>query len=379
MIPLKTDCRQFRGDVPCTPHKLYGVHCVDEKGNDCPHYDRTEGRVLIIKLGALGDVIRTTPLLHKLKEVRPRARMFWLTHTPEILPSVVDEPMGFTLKNIVALRSMQFDLLINLDKDREACALASQIAAAEKRGFLLVNGIIAPATPEAEGKFLTGIFDDLNKANTKSYPEEIFEICGFRFNGERYILDRFDSDTRPWKINRKKKVVGLNTGCGDRWTSRLWDERNWIALARALKKKGHEVILLGGEQEHRKNLKLARASGAKYFGHFPLTQFINLVDQCDLVVTAVTMAMHITIGLGKKIVLFNNIFNRHEFELYGLGEILEPEKPCQCFFLPVCQNPNYRCMDHLKPEHVLEACERHLADVPSRTAHPPAHRGKSES
>ena len=36
----------------------------------------------------------------------------------------------------------------------------------------------------------------------------------------------------------------------------------------------------------------------------------------DLVVTAVTMAMHIALGLGKKLVLFNNIFNPHEFELY---------------------------------------------------------------
>ncbi len=60
--------------------------------------------------------------------------------------------------------------------------------------------------------------------------------------------------------------------------------------------------------------------------------FINLVSNMDLVVTAVTMAMHITLGLEKKIVLFNNIFNKNEFELYGLGEIIEPENKCTCFF-----------------------------------------------
>jgi heptosyltransferase-2 len=359
VIPLKTDCRFFRGDVPCKPHKSFGVHCVDESGKTCQHYDRVTSQILIIKLGAIGDVIRTTPLLLKIKATYPAAKIWWLTLTPEILPSTVDEPLAFSLKNVVALRSMHFDIVYNLDKDREACALAEQISASAKRGFRLQKGIISAADSAAEGKYLTGIFDDLSNANTKSYPQEIFEICGFIFSGEKYVLDR-PKETTAWKINRRRKVVGLNTGCGGRWTSRLWDDQNWITLARTLKKKGYEVVLLGGEQEDRKNKRLARSSKAKYFGHFPLPQFIDLVDHCDLVVTSVTMAMHITIGLGKKIVLFNNIFNKNEFELYGLGTILEPEKPCRCYFQPTCTNADYRCMQYLLVKRVVEACEQLL-------------------
>ncbi|MDP2883968.1 MAG: glycosyltransferase family 9 protein [Ignavibacteria bacterium] len=360
MITLKTDCRFFRGDVPCKPHKRFGVHCMDEAGKVCPHYDPTNKNILIIKLGAIGDVIRTTPLLHKLKATHPSAKIWWLTLTPEILPSIVDEPLGFSLKNIVSLRSLHFDLLYNLDKDREACALAEQISATTKKGFRLKDGLISPIDAAAETKYLTGVFDDLSQANTRSYPQEIFEICGFSFGGERYILDRPEKPTTAWKVNKRKRVVGLNTGCGGRWTSRLWDDKNWISLARTLKKKGYEVVLLGGEQEYSKNQKMARATKAKYFGHFPLQQFIELVDQCDLVVTGVTMAMHITIGLGKKIVLFNNIFNKHEFELYGLGTIVEPDKPCRCYYQPSCTNAQYRCMEHVPVKRVVDACERLL-------------------
>jgi hypothetical protein len=79
VIQLKTDCRSFRGDIPCKPHKQSGVHCVDSDGQTCPYYDRVEEKILIIKLGAVGDVIRTTPLLYKLKEEYPRAKIFWLT------------------------------------------------------------------------------------------------------------------------------------------------------------------------------------------------------------------------------------------------------------------------------------------------------------
>jgi heptosyltransferase-2 len=178
-------------------------------------------------------------------------------------------------------------------------------------------------------------------------------VCGLSFNGERYILDSFSAAGYRWKLPRKKVIVGLNTGCGGRWTARLWADKNWISLARRLRKAGYVPLLLGGSQEHEKNKRLAKASGALYLGHFPLQQFINLVDQCTLVVTAVTMAMHITIGLNKKIVLFNNIFNRHEFELYGLGEILEPDFDCTCFYSPVCVN---NCMQYITVDRVFKTC-----------------------
>jgi heptosyltransferase-2 len=130
-----------------------------------------------------------------------------------------------------------------------------------------------------------------------------------------------------------------------------------VALARQLKKAGAVPLLLGGEQEHAKNRRIAERSGARYLGHFPLRQFINLVDQCDCIVTAVTMAMHIAIGLRKPLVLFNNTFNRHEFELYGRGEILEPAFDCSCYYSPVCPN---NCMQYISVDTVLASCRRQL-------------------
>jgi heptosyltransferase-2 len=330
---------------------------VEESGSTCQFYDPIDKDILIIKLGALGDVIRTTPLLHRLKKEYPRARISWITHSPEILPrSTVDRPLAWNVENLMVLRSMLFDIIINLDKDPEACALCDQSSATTKHGFILKNGVPAPVDRAAEHKLLTGVFDDFSKANTKSYPQEIFEICGFTFDGEPYILDRPTPSTK-WNLSKRKPVIGLNTGCGGRWISRLWADKNWIALSKLLKKRGFEVVLLGGEQEHTKNKRLARAAQVKYFGTYPLEQFIDLVDHCDLVVTSVTMAMHITIGLGKKIVLINNIFNRHEFELYDFGAIVEPERPCQCYYEPTCSNPEYRCMEYLQVSQVFDACQ----------------------
>ena len=354
---LKTDCRFFRGDVPCKPHKQHGVHCVDEQGAACSHYDQLTSRILIIKLGAIGDVIRTTPLLHKLKQVHPGAQVWWLTHTPEVVPKSVDVVLSFTPQAVATLQATRFDIVYNLDKDREAAGLTATLQAGVKRGFTLKDGRAWPIDEAAVHKYMTGAFDDLNRDNTKSYPQEIFEICGFTFAGEDYILDNFAAGGYTWKLPKKKKVVGLNTGCGGRWVSRLWPEASWVKLAQKLRTAGYHVVLLGGEQEHPKNLRMAKKSGAAYFGHFPLPQFINLVDHCDLVVTAVTMGMHIAIGLHKKIVLFNNIFNPHEFELYGRGELLEPDFDCPCYFTPVCPND---CMQYLAVDTVFASVRRLL-------------------
>ena len=357
---LKYDCRHFRGDIPCSPSKLHHVHCIDAQGNDCQHYDRVSKRILIIKLGALGDVIRTTPLLHKLKEVEPHAEIWWLTLSPEVVPSSVDQILAFTPKSLAILQATSFDVLYCLDKDKEACAVASQVNATVKKGYTLHNGKCVPIDAAGEHKYLTGVFDDISQKNTKSYQQEIFEICGYEFHGEKYIMPRVGE--YEWKLPKKKLIVGLNTGCGGRWTSRLWPEKNWVALAKKLKKAGYVPLLLGGEQEHGKNLRLAKASGAKYLGHFPMPQFTSEVAQCDVIVTAVTMAMHMAIGQNKNIVLFNNIFNKHEFELYGRGEILEPDFECSCFYSPTCPN---NCMQYLSVERVFDACRR-LLRTPAR-------------
>ena len=123
--------------------------------------------------------------------------------------------------------------------------------------------------------------------------------------------------------------------------------------------KGYFVLLLGGSQEHEKNVTISERSGATYLGHFPLNKFINLINQCDLVVTQVTMSMHLTIGLGKKIVLMNNIFNPNEFNLFDLGEIIEPPKPCECYYKGNCINGT-SCMETISTDTILDAVERNI-------------------
>jgi ADP-heptose:LPS heptosyltransferase len=355
---IKFDCRNFRGDVPCIPNKKFGCMC------ECKYYDRVDSRILIIKLGAAGDVIRTTPLLYPLKKEYPNSMIYWLTYAPELVPVTtnpgVDIVLNYNAKNIAFIEKINFDLVVNLDKDKEAIFIADKIDAKEKRGFIMRNGYCYPADGRALHKYLTGIFDNISMENKKSYPQEIFEICGYEFNKEKYLIDIDPKNGIQPDIDYNKTIIGLNTGCGERWVSRLWKNSYWIELIKMLQSENFEVILLGGPSEDENNIFLSKVTGAKYFGYFDIKRFINLVNKCDIIVSQVTMAMHIAIALGKKLVLMNNIFNPNEFELYGNGEIVHPRKKCKCYFQPECINTDYECMDQLYPEDVFNSCIRQM-------------------
>ncbi len=354
-LDVNIDCLYFKGDLPCKPHKQNGYHC-----NNCPSYQKVSKRILIIKLGAIGDVIRTTPLVRKIRSEFPNAKITWLTHTPSILPANdIEEILKYDFISVLYVQATEFDIVYNLDKDKDACALVNSINAKQRFGYKLKDGVAFPMNQLAEHKFSTGLFDDVSKANTKSYVKEIFEMVGWEFAGEEYLFDNHEDKNFQWDLNRNKKLIGLNTGCGDRWTTRLWPNEHWVDLINQIQKEGFEPILLGGEQEHSKNLELSKLTGAKYLGHFGLQQFINLVYQMDVMVTQVTMAMHISVALQKQMVLMNNIFNPFEFELYNRGAIISPSKKCECYFLGTCKFGN-SCMKDLVPSAVLSEIKKCL-------------------
>lgn len=357
---IKYDCLHFRGEIPCQPNKLRDKVCTG-----CDEYSKIETRILIIKLGAIGDVIRSTPLIERFRKEYPSPHITWITLSPEVLPKAeINEIWKLDFASVYKAENTDFDVAINLDKDKEACMLLRNVKAKRKFGFSWDENHISVATPHAEHKLITGAFDNLSKLNTKSYLQEIFEICGWEFRGEKYRLNYDGSLAKKFDEIRRtaggKKIIGLNTGCGKRWQTRLWPENYWVELIKKLQAQGCFPLLLGGPDEDSMNKKYAKETGAYYPGTFTLQEFIALSSICDVILTAVSMMMHIAIGLEKPLVLFVNIFNKHEFELYGKGVIVEPSSGCDCYYGNSCKRGDKHCMKDLPVETVYQALMKML-------------------
>jgi ADP-heptose:LPS heptosyltransferase len=352
---VKFDCKYFKGSTPCLPNKLRGKVC------QCDEYSRVSKRILIIKLAAQGDVIRTTPLVVKYRELYPDCHITWVTNSKEILPQdVIDEIYVLDTISWEIIVNQKFDIAINLDKDKEACILLKKVKSEKKFGFIWnkKENHIDAATSKAGQKIITGIFDKYSKENKKSYSEEIFEICGLKFNKEPYLLNVDNGLFVKWNFLRQmagdKKIIGLNTGCGKRWLTRLWPGEHWIELIKKLQSAPVYPVLLGGPEEDAQNKKYAKSTGAYYPGTFSISEFIAITANTDVVVTAVSMMMHIAIGLKKNLVLLNNIFNKNEFELYGRGKIIEPSTGCDDYYGNKCTRERH-CMKDISVEHVFSA------------------------
>lgn len=352
---VKFDCRHFRGHIPCKPNKDNMAECLN-----CKAYDKTGKRILIIKLGAMGDVIRTTPLVVKYRELYPDAHITWLTLSPDVLPkNKIDHIYKYNETSLFIVANKKFDIAINLDKEEEACILLSKVQADEKYGFSWKDNHICAATPNAEHKIITGLFDHISQKNTKNYLEEIFNICHLNFNDEEYLINFNQEFEKKWKtyfdeIGQGLKVIGLNTGCGERWLTRLWPDEYWISYIKELQKLNLFPVVLGGPQEDEKNKKFAKETGCYYPGTYSLEEFFGITAACDLIVTQVSMMMHIATALKKKMILFNNIFNKNEFYLYNRGVIIEPESGCDCFYGNTCKREK-SCMYDIKIQTVVKA------------------------
>ncbi len=350
---LRTDCFHYRGDRPCGPHTRSGARCT------CSELITVRTRGVIIKLGAAGDVLRTTPLLRAIDPFAKGVHVLWVTDHPELLPADVCEPIKFEATTLARLMASKWDFCWNLDKDIRACAIAAQVSAEERAGYTLVNGVPYPVDKRAWHKFATGLDNLYSKANRLNYVQEIFDIVGLSFEGEEYWLrsPTEDSFRAAESILPGEGWVGLNTGAGSRWPTRIWPEAHWVSLIEILKNNRLRPVIFGGPDEEQMNQRLASRTGCLWPGVQTLDIFYAMIHRCRCLVTSVTQAMHLAIGAKTPLVLFNNIFNPSEFELYGRGEILAPGKSCDCYYDAICRTGR-DCIKEITPEKAVAAVLR---------------------
>ncbi len=259
-------------------------------------------KILIVKLGAIGDVLRTTPILRVLK-----GEKFWLTskksygilkRNPYLKEIFVKE------KDKKVLKEFEFDWVINLDEEEDIAKFISKL------NYKKISGVYydfkeqkLKYTPETScwfdmsliSKFGKKKADELKWKNRKSYQELIFEALGFEFKGEEYILN-----IRPKQV--KDKVIALEKRAGEVWPSKKWF--GYDLLYDKLKDQ-FKVFFL----KQRKTLE----------------EYILDINNCKILVTGDTLALHIGLALKKYVI---GIFTcTSPWEIYDYGRLVKIISP----------------------------------------------------
>lgn len=287
--------------------------------------------ILIIKLGAKGDVVRTLPLLLAIKEKYPDSEITWITKSSstEILKT---SPHINKVLAIPAQINEKFDILYNFDIEEEATRLAKEIKADKKYGFFSEEGYPIAFNSSAE-YYLDTLFDDeLKKSNTKIYQQMMFDVAELPYNKQHHPIylteedKKYAGDFLEQNNINIKKLIGVHIGASPRWPSKVWAKENLKEFIIKSDKKGYEILFLGGPDEveyHEKISNELRVQGVKVYRNNPLNsdrQFAALIGLCNCIISGDSLALHVSLAMKKKTIGLFFCTSPHEVEDYGLLE-----------------------------------------------------------
>jgi ADP-heptose:LPS heptosyltransferase len=149
--------------------------------------------VLIAKLGATGDVVRTTPLLGRFA-----GQIAWLTAAKNtvLLENLTDNLRCFSWEERQLVPDIRYDLIINLEDTLDVGLYLKTLQTTQLFGAYVDSANQLRYTDDSRRWFDLSLIsaygreqaDKLKLKNRRTYQDLIFEGLGFRFAGETYLL-----------------------------------------------------------------------------------------------------------------------------------------------------------------------------------------------
>jgi len=311
--------------------------------NECKFSQEYSKKILIIKLGAMGDVLRTTVILPSIKKKYGEdVFICWMTNpeSKDFLKNnhLIDKVLICNTENILRIQQEKFDILFALEIDTPSTLLANLVKAEKKFGYYFDNGATSCFNKSAEDYLETAFLNHIKVKNRKTYQELICEACELRefYDKEKPMFDlkqkhrdlgkKFILENNLYNENR---IIGINIGSASRWPSKFWDTGKIKELARKLSK--YSLVILAGPNEINKQKELIeemKKEGLNMIGNNPgntLDEFAAIVNICNTIICGDTMVLHLATSLNKKTVSLFFATSPWEVEGYGtMKKLISP-------------------------------------------------------
>jgi len=269
-------------------------------------------KTLIIKTGATGDVVRTTPLLRVIE-----GEIHWLTqqYNKSILPIDCRQLTKiYSVENdLEEVKKQSYTNIISLEENKNLSSFVSNLNCKSRSGIFMNDGKIQ-YTPDATLLFDMSLIsalgktkaDELKFANTLSYQDLIFRLAGYVFDGQKYWINK----PAPQKTKNSKKI-GIESRAGDRWQGKIWYGYN--RLAAMLEAQGYEIFFFSQKNS--------------------LGEYLEEINTCDYIITGDTLAMHLALAFEIPVIAIFTCTSPAEIYDYDgiLKKIINPNLK-NCFY-----------------------------------------------
>lgn len=285
---------------------------------------RDDARLLIVRLGAVGDVIRTLPAVSLLKDAYPRARLSWIVEDlswdllqghPDLsevlrLPrrtlrdaAVRPWRLPGLLREITAtLRARRFDVAVDFQGSLKSALLARLSGAPRRAGFARGHGRelswrLMTETVEPPTTRLNRVERNLLLAESLGARSDTVHVRLFERPGEADAAEALLSGRVP----AGAPSVVLSPGTSGRQAWKRWPEARFGVLASALRRDCGAVPLIAwgpGEEPLARAVVAASGGAAVLLPPVDLRLLAALLRRVTLFVGADTGPMHLAWAVG---------------------------------------------------------------------------------
>jgi lipopolysaccharide heptosyltransferase I len=347
-------------------------------------------RFLIVRLGALGDVVHAIPVAAALRRAFPDARIDWLVSAKhrEILDLVpvidrrlvINDPStrsarsgqvgasgaSSLLSAIGELRRTRYDVAIDLQGLIKSAALARSSGAARVVGFSSRY-----ARERAARLFYTdvydpgrgGLFDPRETRHVVDINLGLLSVLGISEPAREFPIEDADTDVaRQARQDAGGPYALLNPGAA--WPNKRWPPARLAAIASELRARHglRSIVLWGPGEETLANEVVAGADHAALVSpRTTIADLVALARRAALMVSGDTGPTHIAAALGTPIVgIYGPTRPARNGPMSPLDITVSRDSICQCHHLRRCKLDRM-CLLDIEIAEVLEACERRLA------------------
>lgn len=261
-------------------------------------------RILVIRFGALGDLVLATVLLPALRAAYPGRAIDWVTkrawapllaHDPRIDRLLLLEPRAPVTSLLAGIERSDYELVIDAHanlRSRLLCALLPPTALRRLRKDSLARWVrlrggpvLAPLQTQLVDRYV-----DLVGTGRRGAPRPHIEIG----TSAAHAASEFLGAPTRW--------VAIAPGA--KHAAKRWPVERFAAVALDLRARGYDVLVVGGPDESEAVHRVAQAvAGARIWpADRPLDQLAAVLAQCELTVGNDSGLQHLSEAVGTPVV-----------------------------------------------------------------------------